>query len=429
MLAVKGSTSGSVAAGTAATTKRTRRSRLSYGRNLNGWHNNPDAWHTYSRVLVSPSSTNADSTVVTTVASRSHCVACAARLQLPTSAAAGRGNRRVLCKAIRGGGQESTEESTGRTAVFVPPKPRFSEHDAWKSLEFKLESIGEAMMDAARQEDYHLAAAKKAELEELVSKLDISDYALYELTRPLKLKPPSFVLPTPNARANAADKDIYIGRNSMSPNSYALDFSPQSEPYHDQIERIAAEIKAAQQLGALGDSRALHTLAEALRRGHDPSQSVDPHSTEEQASDIAMKIRDDTIVEVMWTLFEQPPKEVAELYWSGRHFLQIQNLQRAHTIFNDVIAKAPWFAEGLNKRATVLYLLRQYEASIEDCERVVSILPMHFGALSGAGLCCVALGDYKGALEWLSRARQVYPGMPSVVSQMEAIKLKLLEDS
>eukprot|EP00958_Prasinococcus_capsulatus_P011415 scaffold1135_cov343-Prasinococcus_capsulatus_cf.AAC.3 len=75
--------------------------------------------------------------------------------------------------------------------------------------------------------------------------------------------------------------------------------------------------------------------------------------------------------------------EQALLWSSCRHFLQIQNLQRAHSIFNDVIAQAPSFAEGLNKRATVLYLLRQYEASIEDCERVVSILPMHFGALSG----------------------------------------------
>ena len=110
--------------------------------------------------------------------------------------------------------------------------------------------------------------------------------------------------------------------------------------------------------------------------------------------------------QAMWTLIEKPPKEVADLYWSGRyvclfadnnvyirsdsvelsscrHFLQIQNLQRAHSLFNDVIAKAPSFAEGLNKRATVLYLLRQYEASIEDCERVVAIMPMHFGALSG----------------------------------------------
>jgi len=311
----------------------------------------------------------------------------------------------------------------GSTSVFTPPEPQFSEHDAWKSLEFQLESVGEEMMDAARLEDYHLAATKKAELESLLGQLDVSDYALYELTRPLKAKPSSFSLTSP---FSSADEEQRIG----APTAPTIaELQEQELSYRSQSERIAAEIKAAQQLGALGDSRALHTLAEALRRGHDPRQSVDPHRTHEQASAIAMKIRDDAIVEAMWTLFEKPPKEVADLYWSGRHFLQIQNLQRAHSLFNDVIAKAPSFAEGLNKRATVLYLLRQYEASIEDCERVVSILPMHFGALSGAGLCCVALGDYKGALEWLSRARQVYPSMPAVLSQMEALKLKLLEDS
>jgi len=291
-------------------------------------------------------------------------------------------------------------------------------------------------MDAARVEDYHLAAKKKAELEAIVSKLDVSDYALYELTRPLKAREPSFVLPTndsvviASADSSARSSDqVEIDATAHADSSSSSAPSPRAKPYRDQSERIASEIKAAQQLGALGDARALHSLAEALRRGYDPEQVVDPHSSQEQAGAIAMKIRDDAIVEAMWTLFEQPPKEVADLYWSGRHFLQIQNLQRAHSIFNDVIAQAPSFAEGLNKRATVLYLLRQYEASIEDCERVVSILPMHFGALSGAGLCCVALGDYKGALEWLSRARQVYPGMPSVASQMQALKLKLLEES
>ena len=96
------------------------------------------------------------------------------------------------------------------------------------------------------QEDYHLAATKKAELNGLLGQLDVSDYALYELTRPLKANPPSFSITTP---FSSADEEQGIGVPS-APSIAELQEHELS--YQSQSERIAAEIKAAQQLGALG---------------------------------------------------------------------------------------------------------------------------------------------------------------------------------
>jgi tetratricopeptide (TPR) repeat protein len=101
--------------------------------------------------------------------------------------------------------------------------------------------------------------------------------------------------------------------------------------------------------------------------------------------------------------------------------------QRAVDIFSEVIAKAPNFAEGYNKRATTYYLMQQFDKSIEDCERTLVLNPVHFGALSGAGLCYLGLRDLRQALSYFERAIAVNPNMPAIAHYIAEIK-KFLRD-
>ncbi|MGI9416062.1 MAG: tetratricopeptide repeat protein [Hyphomicrobiales bacterium] len=78
-------------------------------------------------------------------------------------------------------------------------------------------------------------------------------------------------------------------------------------------------------------------------------------------------------------------------------------------ILDAVVELAPKYAEGWNKRATVLFTMRQFEASLRDIDKVLDLEPRHFGALSGQGLIKRAQKDDKGALEAYRRALDIHP--------------------
>jgi tetratricopeptide (TPR) repeat protein len=101
--------------------------------------------------------------------------------------------------------------------------------------------------------------------------------------------------------------------------------------------------------------------------------------------------------------------------------------EEAVAIFTEVIEMAPEFAEGYNKRATTYYLMQEYEKSIRDCDQTIALNPVHFGALSGAGLCYLGLRNLPKALDYFERAVAVNPNMPPIQRYVEDIK-KFLRD-
>jgi tetratricopeptide (TPR) repeat protein len=95
----------------------------------------------------------------------------------------------------------------------------------------------------------------------------------------------------------------------------------------------------------------------------------------------------------------------------GVEAMERHDLADAETLFTRIIERAPSFAEGWNKRATVRYLAENYEGSITDCEETLERNPNHFGALSGQGLCHMALGQYRQAAALFMRTLAVHPNL------------------
>jgi len=109
----------------------------------------------------------------------------------------------------------------------------------------------------------------------------------------------------------------------------------------------------------------------------------------------------------MWHRSGDP--EIDALLREGIQLMERRDLAGAEDVFARMIARAPEFAEGWNKRATVRYIAENYEGSIADCEETLRRNPNHFGALSGQGLCYMAIGRHREAASMFRRALVVHP--------------------
>ena len=106
----------------------------------------------------------------------------------------------------------------------------------------------------------------------------------------------------------------------------------------------------------------------------------------------------------------------------GSKLVRNKQLVNAVDIFTEVIKKDPTWAEAWNKRATVLYLLGDYQSSQNDIDKVLKLEKRHFGALAGQGLVNIKLENYEKAIKSYEKAQEIYPAMQSPKIMIEQIQ-------
>jgi tetratricopeptide (TPR) repeat protein len=130
----------------------------------------------------------------------------------------------------------------------------------------------------------------------------------------------------------------------------------------------------------------------------------------------------------LWALWSRSgDAAVDRLMARGVEEMQAGEHRAAIATFSEVVRRKPEFAEGWNRRATVLYLAGDYEKSIADCAEVLKRNPGHFGALSGLGQIYLQLEDYENALAWFRKALEVNPNMLGVEFNIKGIEARLKE--
>ena len=87
------------------------------------------------------------------------------------------------------------------------------------------------------------------------------------------------------------------------------------------------------------------------------------------------------------------------------------NLQLALELLNNIVVLEPSYAEGWNKRATVLYMMEDYQRALGDLQRTLALEPSHFGAMNGVGLIMRELGDDEAALAAFRKALRIHPNL------------------
>jgi tetratricopeptide (TPR) repeat protein len=130
----------------------------------------------------------------------------------------------------------------------------------------------------------------------------------------------------------------------------------------------------------------------------------------------------------LWEVWSRSGEtEIDALFANGVQEMSEGLGEAAVQTFTKIIERRPDFAEGWNKRATMLYLLGKYQESLADCDEVIKRNPHHFGALSGYGMIYLKLRDPARALTYFERALAVNPNLTQVEETAQALRRLLLE--
>lgn len=107
--------------------------------------------------------------------------------------------------------------------------------------------------------------------------------------------------------------------------------------------------------------------------------------------------------------------EAIDAMSSGRYTVALN-------LLNSLVSAQPDFAEAWNRRATIHYLLGNYDDSLADIEKTLTLEPRHFGALSGIGLIMQQLGENDKALHAFEQVLEISPqniGAAKSIKQLE----------
>lgn len=127
--------------------------------------------------------------------------------------------------------------------------------------------------------------------------------------------------------------------------------------------------------------------------------------------------------ESLWKIWARSGSEkVDALYRRGVREMTAGLADEAVATFTHIIVIRPGFAEAWNKRATVYFLVGEYQKSLADCNEVMKRNPYHFGALAGYFQIYLQLEDYERALRYGYRALEINPNMDGVRQGVESIE-------
>ena len=132
------------------------------------------------------------------------------------------------------------------------------------------------------------------------------------------------------------------------------------------------------------------------------------------------------IEQQIWLLWSTHPSDekLTSLLDEGSRLVQDQKLYKAISIFTDAIELDPTWAEAWNKRATVFYMVGEFQKSQNDIDKVLVLEQRHFGALAGQGLVNIQLKNYEKAIKSYEKAQEIYPAMRSpkiMIKQIEEL--------
>ena len=133
-----------------------------------------------------------------------------------------------------------------------------------------------------------------------------------------------------------------------------------------------------------------------------------------QASTILADIWD------IWSIAENV--EAQKIFDEGNKMMDRGSLEEAIALFTQVIDLKPDFAEGWNKRATVHFMMGNFDQSMQDIIKTLELEPRHFGALDGMGLIFIHQGQFQQAIDVYDKMLEIFPFSVKTMDKKERIQ-------
>jgi len=136
------------------------------------------------------------------------------------------------------------------------------------------------------------------------------------------------------------------------------------------------------------------------------------------------------IEQKIWKLWSTHPKEqkLTLMLAEGSDLVNKRQFIKAVDIFSKVIDLDPSWAEAWNKRATVMYMIGEFQKSQQDINKVLELEKRHFGALAGQGLVNIELKNYEKAIKSYENAQKIYPLMKSTGIMINRIEVLIKKE-
>ena len=117
----------------------------------------------------------------------------------------------------------------------------------------------------------------------------------------------------------------------------------------------------------------------------------------------------------IWSIWNEHPSDfkLTEKLEFGTELMQYGDYNYALKVFSNILESDSKWSEAWNKRATVYFLMNQLTNSLDDIDKVLTIEPRHFGALSGQARIFIKLQKYEKAIKSIERALEFYPSFKS----------------
>ena len=133
------------------------------------------------------------------------------------------------------------------------------------------------------------------------------------------------------------------------------------------------------------------------------------------------EIRD--LISDIWNIwYEVDDPKVIEYFEKGIQAMNLRNYPLAIRFFNNLIEEDPNFAEGWNKRATVHFMMGNFDQSMQDIIKTLELEPRHFGALDGMGLIFIHQGQFKQAIDVYDKMLEIFPFSVKTMDKKERIQ-------